>query len=75
MVQKNFNCVWQGAELAHHIEIKKKKKTIEECLDLKYKCHLLIIFVLKSNMETVLQLNAFVFVAGGAQNEGSGCSK
>lgn len=29
----------------------------------------------KNNMETVLQLNVFVFMAGRIKNEGRGCSK
>lgn len=29
----------------------------------------------KNNMETVLQLNGFVFMAGRIKNEGRGCSK
>lgn len=26
MVQQSFNCLWQGAELAHHIERKKNNR-------------------------------------------------
>lgn len=66
MVQKSFNCVWH----------RKKKKNNREMSGFEVQVQPIDLLCLKkTNMETVLQLNVFVFMAGRIKNEGRGCSK